>query len=383
MSRQAPTFYEFFAGGGMARAGLGPRWRCLLANDMDPKKAASYAANWGDDHLRLGDIHALKPGDLPGRAALAWASFPCQDLSLAGNGAGLQGKRSGAFWGFHALVEGLVRENRAPKLLVLENVVGLLTSRGGADFREVVGALVSLGYVAGALVIDAQHFLPQSRPRLFIVAARADLESQSFSRPDADPAFASEALRRAAASLPETVQKAWRWWRLPAPPLRNLDLADLIEDRPQGVDWHRPEETARLVAMMSPVHRAKLDEALASGERRIGALYRRTRTDAAGAKVQRAEVRFDGLAGCLRTPGGGSSRQFLMVVEQGRARSRLLSPREAARLMGLPEDYVLPATYGAACKLVGDGLAVPVIRFLGEYLLAPLAAGSALLAAAE
>ncbi len=41
-------FYEFFAGRGMVRAGLGPGWSCLFANDIDPKKAASYARNWGD-----------------------------------------------------------------------------------------------------------------------------------------------------------------------------------------------------------------------------------------------------------------------------------------------------------------------------------------------
>ena len=70
------NFYEFFAGGGMARAGLGPDWQCLLANDFDPKKAASYAANWGADHLRVGDVAALTTADLPAGADLAWASFP-------------------------------------------------------------------------------------------------------------------------------------------------------------------------------------------------------------------------------------------------------------------------------------------------------------------
>ncbi|EBU9644554.1 DNA cytosine methyltransferase [Escherichia coli] len=84
----------------MARAGLGPDWQCLLANDFDPKKGAAYAANWGDDHLRVADVATLSTADLPGCADLAWASFPCQDLSLAGAGAGLKGERSGTFWPF-------------------------------------------------------------------------------------------------------------------------------------------------------------------------------------------------------------------------------------------------------------------------------------------
>jgi (p)ppGpp synthase/HD superfamily hydrolase len=113
-----------------------------------------------------------------------------------------------------------------------------------------------------------------------------------------------------------------------------------------------------------------------SGERRVGALYRRTRRDTAGSAVQRAEVRFD-IAGCLRTPGGGSSRQTLLVVEAGQVRSRLMSARETARLMGLPDTYQLPGSYSAACHLTGDGVAVPVVRYLAQWLIEPLLAAPA------
>src|SRR4029077_13317827 len=91
----AYQFYEFFAGGGMARAGLGTKWECLLANDIDSKKATSYAANWGGDALRVADVAVLSSRDFPGAPDLVWSSFPCQDLSLAGGGAGLRGERSG------------------------------------------------------------------------------------------------------------------------------------------------------------------------------------------------------------------------------------------------------------------------------------------------
>ena len=117
-----PTFYEFFCGGGMVRAGLGAGWRCCFANDIDAKKARAYAENWGAAGLRVVDIHALGAADLPDRVALAWASFPCQDLSLAGPGGGLAAKRSGAFWGFHALMAALADEGRAPKIIALEAV---------------------------------------------------------------------------------------------------------------------------------------------------------------------------------------------------------------------------------------------------------------------
>jgi DNA (cytosine-5)-methyltransferase 1 len=72
-----PSFYEFFAGGGMARAGLGQEWTCLFANDIDEKKGASYTANWGGERLAVRDVGELTTADLPDRADLAWASFPC------------------------------------------------------------------------------------------------------------------------------------------------------------------------------------------------------------------------------------------------------------------------------------------------------------------
>ena len=69
------TFYEFFAGGGMVRAGLGEEWECLFANDIDTKKRASYEINWGTEHLVPGSVGNLTTAELPGNADLAWASL--------------------------------------------------------------------------------------------------------------------------------------------------------------------------------------------------------------------------------------------------------------------------------------------------------------------
>ena len=123
---------------------------------------------------------------------------------------------------------------------------------------------------------------------------------------------------------------------------------------------------------MNERHRAKV-KAMQRLERRVvGTVYRRTRTDSNGAKALRAEVRFDGVAGCLRTPTGGSSRQLVLEVEGERTRSRLMSSRETARLMGLPDSYVLPDNYNEAYHLTGDGVAVPVVRFLAKEILEPV-----------
>lgn len=366
--------YEFFAGGGLARLGLEPDFDCVFANDIEPAKATAYRTAFppGND-MRQGDIWKLSPSDLPGQAALAWASFPCQDLSLAGARRGLAAPRSGAFWGFHRLMEKLAHENRAPDVLALENVSGLLSSHGGADFTALIHALDDLGYRAGALEIDASLFTPQSRPRLFIVAARNAPPHLTSSGP-VEP-FHTSALRACAARLPDALRKHFVWWRLPAPPKRNTRLIDLLDDE-ASTPWQSEEQTARLVAQMSPLQRARLDAIAETGRREVGAVFRRIRVEG-GERVQRAEARFDGLAGCLRTPAGGSSRQLLLFVEGKNLRARLISPREAARLMGVPEHYPLPGSQTQALHLIGDAVCVPVVRWLSQHLLAPLAGAAA------
>ncbi len=370
MSPPPLSYYEFFAGGGMARAGLGDGWTCGFANDFSAHKAVAYADNWGGDHLHVGDVWAVEPASLPGRADLAWASSPCQDLSLAGQRAGLSGKRSSAFWGFWRLMEALDKEGRAPRAIVIENVVGLATSHDGADFAALADAFAGLGYRFGAVEVDASAFLPQSRPRLFVIGMRDP--DPALTAPGPAPPFHTSRLAQAHARLSSAAREAWVWWRLGEPSQRNADLPALMEPD-EAVRWHTPAQTTRLLSLLGPVHQGKLMTARASGRRCVGAVFRRTRMEN-GQRMQRAELRFDGVAGCLRTPGGGSSRQMLLVVEGDEIRTRVLSPREGARLMGLPDSYRLPAGSTAAFHLVGDGVAVPVVRHLAERLLEPLLA---------
>ncbi len=362
----------------MVRAGLGEGWTCLFANDFDARKGFSYQANWGaGGELTVGDIRALEPADLPGQPDLVWGSFPCQDLSLAGAGAGLGGERSGTFHAFWAVIRGLTEQGRGPRLVAVENVCGTLTSRGGRDFETICRTFAEAGYRYGALVINADLFVPQSRPRLFVIGVRDGVGvAPELLSPEPVEPFHTRAVRRAATALPEAVGERLLWWNLPTPPRRATTFADLIEDQPDSVGWHNQAETKRLLDQMSPVHAAKVEAARRAGRRMVGGVYRRTRVEA-GAKVQRAEVRFDDVAGCLRTPAGGSSRQIILVVDGPRVRSRLISARETARLMGLPETYVLPRNYSDAYHLTGDGVAVPVVRHLARHVFEPLVAGPA------
>ena len=256
---------------------------------------------------------------------------------------------------------------------MLENVRGALTSRGGGDFRAILSALADAGYVFGALMLDAAEFVPQSRPRLFVLAVADELEIPAglLASGPSEPHHPA-ALVRALTDLPEKTAEAWRWWRISKSTRRNIDLVDILEDNPSGVRWRSAAETQRLVGLMSPTQQQKLADVQRLGARAVGAVYRRTRRDEAGKRVQRAEARFDGLAGCLRTPAGGSSRQTLLIVDGERIMSRLISPREAARLMGLPECYRLPKSATDAYHLIGDGVVAPVVRRLAEEFFAPI-----------
>jgi DNA (cytosine-5)-methyltransferase 1 len=368
------SFYEFFAGGGMARAGLGETWNCLFANDFDPKKGLSYQANWGTGgELHVGDVRAVTADMLPGVADLVWGSFPCQDLSLAGVGAGLGGERSGSFYPFWRVISGLIADGRAPAIVAVENVCGTLTSHGGKDFEAICRTFKAAGYRAGALVINADLFVPQSRPRLFVVGVRDELEiDHQLLTPEPIAPFHTRALCRAIDNLPIEVREHMVWWNLPSPERRTSTFADVIEENPESVGWHNQAETKKLLDMMSPVNLAKVDAARRAGRRVVGGVYRRTRLDEAGRKVQRAEVRFDDVAGCLRTPAGGSSRQVILVVDGLRVRSRLISSRETARLMGLDDTYRLPRNYNEAYHLTGDGVAAPVVRYLAKHIFEPV-----------
>ena len=363
---QALGYYDFFAGVGMVEVALTTGWHCVWANDFDPKKAAVYCANHDPKVFHLGDVAEVQAEDLPPGAVMAWASFPCQDLSLAGWRRGMAADRSGTFWAFWRLMRELHAKGRRPPLIVIENVAGLLY---GPDFGGLCEALAALDMQFGALLIDAERFVPQSRPRVFIVAADARADVSALTERDhEDSPWSDKRVVAAYKSLGSRLQEQWRWWRLPVPrsPIRPIE--SLIFDEPIGVSWHSEAETAHLLSLMSPTNLAKIERAKQQPGQSVGFLYRRTRVDG-----QRAEVRFDGLSGCLRTSTGGSSRQTVVVVEDGAVRTRLLAPREAARLMGLPEGFRLPDRYNDAYHAMGDGVVVPVVSWLDKHLLTPLA----------
>ena len=165
------NFAEFFAGIGLMRMGLERAgWRIAFANDIEEDKQRMYHDHFGQgDEFILGDVHDLEADKIPD-IALATASFPCNDLSLAGARRGLSSGQSSAFWGF---IQALTKmKERRPPMVLLENVTGFLSSNNGNDFRDALLALNRLGYAVDAFIIDARRFVPQSRQRLFVVGTK-------------------------------------------------------------------------------------------------------------------------------------------------------------------------------------------------------------------
>ncbi len=355
----------------MARAGLDAPWRCILANDDSEAKADTYRANWGDADLLVSDVAAVRADQIQGRPDLVWMSSPCQDVSNAGARSGLDGGRSGALWAAIDLVRQLAFVGRAPRLVALENVLGMASSKGGDDLAAVAAALADSGYSCGAIAFDAKAVVPQSRPRLVLIGAADDVARPS-SLTAAAPArpWHPAAIQAAADRLPPRARERWLWWNPPAPPPRRSDLTDLLEDM-AATAWHSAAETKALRALMTDRDCAALDAARTKGTA-VGTLTRRMRPDDDGGRVQRAEMRLDGVAGCLRTPGGGSSQQALVVADATGIRTRKLSVRECSRLMGLPDTYKLPRKREEALHLLGDGVAAPVVRHLAKTVFEPL-----------
>lgn len=370
------TFLEFFAGIGLVHRGLQRAgWQCVYANDLCEKKQAMYLDECPDAaYFHREDIWQTDRivKCIPSSATLATASFPCIDLSLAGQQRGLQGEHSATLFGFLAVMKRLQEQRRMPPLVLLENVTGLLTGHQGQDFAETCQAVAELGFHLDAFILDAKHFTPQSRPRLFIVGvAPALLPKQLPAYPH--PHWHSRIKQRKAASsarLYEAMQTiplptSWCAFDLPELPPEQRSLATMI-DLDEKQEWWSEAEVQKHFDRMSKLHQHRVLQLMQSRQLWVGAMFRRVRAGAT-----RAEVRFDGLAGCLRTAKGGSGKQIVVVINDGKLQMRWMSPVEYARLQGAP-DFKIRRPRNQALTGFADAVCVPAIDWIAQHVFNPL-----------
>ncbi|MCC7292625.1 MAG: DNA (cytosine-5-)-methyltransferase [Phycisphaerales bacterium] len=360
------TAAEFFAGIGLVRLALERQgWSVLFANDIDPGKAKMYRDNWPEDEtLVVGDIHNVSAAEVP-TCQLFTASFPCNDLSIAGRWEGLNGRESSAFWGLIRILREM--GERRPQLLLIENVLGFLMSRRGQDFEQALLSLNNLGYVVDAMILNALHWTPQSRVRLFVVARlddgreRRTMAMECQARPDLLCVFIN--------THPNI---RWDIQSLPSLPRRRKQLAEIVERLAEDdPDWWSEDRATYFFRQLSSRHEAEAHRMIKGRSYTYATAFRRVRNDRS-----MAELRTDGIAGCLRTPRGGSGRQILFKAGRGRFRVRLLTARECARLQGVPDSYKIDVPLNRALFGFGDAVCVPAVEWIAKNYLKLLLATS-------
>ncbi|WP_116585141.1 DNA (cytosine-5-)-methyltransferase [Pantoea ananatis] len=352
------TALEFFAGIGLARAGMEQAGiKTVWANDYDVNKKAMYEGHWQSGDFLLADIHSLKSEELP-TADVAWASSPCTDLSLAGKRVGLRGGReSSAFFGFTDLIAGM--HDRQPEVIVLENVIGLASSHEREDLRAAVKEFNALGYSVDAITLDARRFVPQSRPRLFIIGVKNPVnggEQDTCLRPDwlswlhKDPELNTFMM-----PLPK------------APDLLSDGFTDEIETVPDNdARWWSADKVALFRESMATVQRERLEQFVRMSGITARTAYRRTRN---GIPVW--EMRPEDISGCLRTPRGGSSKQAVVMMGNGLLKIRWMTGLEYARLMGAGW-YTLDNLRDSNIQYgFGDAVVVPVVGWVAKNMITP------------
>lgn len=349
---------EFFAGIGLARAGMSAAGiETVWANDIDDVKRRLYTAQWGEDDLAFGDVFNVDADTVP-EADIAWASSPCTDLSLAGKRGGLiEGSESKAFFGFIDVIEHM--GDRAPRAVVLENVCGLSSSHEGNDFRTVVTEFNRLGYSVDAFELNARRWVPQSRPRMFVVGVKSPVhggEIDTSIRPDrlawihADPELTTHLT---------PVEKA--------PALLSGGFTDIAEKLDESDPrWWDERRCKAFVDSLSDIQRKRFDQLKDAGETVARTAYRRTR-----ARKPVWEMREDDISGCLRTARGGSSKQAVVFIGEGRSRMRWMTGLEYARLQGAGNFNLEGFRESQIQYAFGDAVAVPAVTWLMEQAVLP------------
>ena len=360
-------FLEFFAGIGLVRVGLEKEgWNCIFANDISPQKTRIYERNFGTNQMIEGDVKSLNPKKLP-CATLATACFPCQDLSEAGSSEGIHGPCSCVFWQFTSILRDM--GNRRPPIVLLENVRGFLTAKEGSNLLLAIKELNNLGYLCDALLINGKHFLPQSRPRVFVIGV---LENQlKPSKTIEYSLFKEHPFRPKQILCLMRNHPDLKWINLRIPTVlengTKLEaILDPIEEVPHEY-WFCDEAINKHMRMMPAVHKAEIDRLRLHKKNGVFTMYRRMRKG-----EQKAELRLDGIAGCLRSARGGSSKQFLVLVDKGELKIRKLTVSELRRLMAVPNGYYLPDDYNEVYSVLGEAVIVPVIEWIAKNVLNPL-----------
>jgi DNA (cytosine-5)-methyltransferase 1 len=300
------TFIDLFAGVGGIRLPLEELGgECVFTSELDKFAQKTYTANYGPHGLH-GDITKVTNDQVP-RHDILVGGFPCQAFSISGKRLGFQDTRGTLFFEIARLVEA-----KQPKMLVLENVKGLVSHDQGRTFQTILGVLDGLGYEVSYQVLSAKDFgLPQNRPRIFIVGVRKD--------------------------------QGFKFIFPPLPKSKPTRLGDILEEQ---VD---PKYT------LSPRAWAGLKD------------HKRRHQEAGHGFGYNLYDEHSLVVGTLKARYHKDGSEIL--VKQKHKPPRRLTPRECARLQGFPDTMPQVVSDSQFYKQMGNSVAVPVLRWIFQHLL--------------
>ena len=349
------TFGSLFSGIGgfdlgFKRAGMRCAWQC----EIDAAARAVLTKQFGEPIIE--DVRNVRRDNVAA-VDLVCGGFPCQDLSIAGKRAGLAGERSGLWFEFRRVVEEL-----KPKWVVVENVPGLLSSNGGADFAVILRGLVKCGYGVAWRVFDAQYFgVAQRRRRVFIVGSLGDGSA-------AQVLFESEGMFGDSPTRQESGQDV------------TPSTASGINN--SGLRGRQPGSEASVVSASLNNHHGRIDS-----ESETFVFEPRVARNGRGApapiapplKAENGQTgKGDGApvvaynwqsGGRVQHSFGLPNLQSNQVPAVG---IRRLTPMECERLQGFPDGWtaVNGQSDSTRYRQLGNAVAVPVIEWIGRRLIA-------------
>ncbi len=369
MMKYLKTAADFFAGIGLVTLGLQKQgWNVVYAVDHSEEKQKLYVNHFGVGHYHLNDIKKVTGIEVP-NITLAHASFPCTNTSVAGSRSGLHSGESSTFWEFIRILKEMKSFSKIPPFVMIENVEGLLSSGAGKDLTAILTALNELGYCVDILLVDAAYFVPQSRLRLFIMASLISSCSNQLSQQFFIENYSNARPQKIMDFIVANPHIKWSIRDIPLLPNRVLQLNNIVD---LSAQWWCRERSDYLFNQMFDRHKKIIYRMTKNNYWSYGTVFRRMR-QRDGIKQSTAELRTDGIAGCLRTPKGGSARQIIIRAGKGQFDARLINEVESARLMGAV-DYTLPTGISLNSILFGfgDAVCVPVIEWIAKYYLNPM-----------
>ena len=296
-------FIDLFAGiGGIRIAFERANGQCVFSSEWDKFSQVTYKANFGE--RPAGDITKIKAVDVPNHDVLV-GGFPCQPFSQAGLKQGFQDTRGTLFFDIVRILE-----QRKPSMILLENVKGFVGHDKGKTMETVLSSLDELGYNVFCKLLNAKDFgLPQNRQRIFIVGVnRGKLGDIGFN--------------------------------FPKPLCTPTRLGDILETK---VD-----------------RKYTLSNVLWEGHQRRLAQHR-SKGNGFGYSLFGAESAYTSTISARYYKDGSE-----ILIKQSRKNPRKLTPREAARLQGFPDGYLIPVSDAQAYRQFGNSVAVPVVSAIAK-----------------